>query len=625
MKIQILSKKVLVSGIILLCIYLILLLFICLNVIQIISENTSDVVLPPVIQTDTTFDITNTSATLQATIIDDGSDNCSIWVEWDTQDLEAGCAGLIATGSVVKDGRSIFWKNRHWADSNQKPRYYIGKNYSYWGISTDSGATKCRFGLNEKGLMCGNFDLSGSINPTKRLFMSDNATKTWFPYGDGGDNGDHMYILGNFSTVAEAAKHLAQHMSHSSQMGIISAEKGVGAIITRDTYGWTNITWVNNSWKALGNAFVCNGENNTKNMLRIEEIITDIISYSNSSENDHLLNIRDIAQRLARDIDSGIGLFSEPNGYTGNYTPHSISTTTSASAFIGVGGDSSFDGAANMAWLNVGHTTHLGIFLPLGCSYLTSQNDIPANFTESAYNQNKGLEYFTDITEAYVQNNSGSTYQRDRVHRLHNYTFLAENKTFADYDALMANLTTLADINEVKARVKTFAETSMQQALAEYVSNGSNKPSKKTNIYYPQRNGIFSITLSGLSPGVLYYYKAWANNSLYTVNGSQKKFLTKPDKPTDAQAIAYNATQINLAWNWGAGAQYTIIERNTYPIWSMGSGIEIYNGSDNDFIDKELITGTHYYYQLWSYAFNNGCSQYSMSPAICNAIPYEIN
>lgn len=65
-----------------------------------------------------------------------------------------GCAGIIATGSGVKDGRSILWKNRHSSLSeDNKVWYEQGTNYSYIRITDLIG---CWMGTNEEGLSIAN-------------------------------------------------------------------------------------------------------------------------------------------------------------------------------------------------------------------------------------------------------------------------------------------------------------------------------------------------------------------------------------------------------------------------------------------------------------------------------------
>ncbi len=563
----------------------------------------------PIVTTNETTEVTNTSAKLWGYLFDDGKENCSIWFEWDDYDLETECAGLIATGSCVKDNRSIFWKNRHMNVNNQKPYFYTGTNYSYYGIGQTYGM--CRMGINEKGLAIGNFDISGSVDPDKRWFLSDEAT--------GSEDGDMHYVLGNFSTVYDAAMYLAKHGTFTSQLGIVSAEEGVGAIVTLGADGWTNVTWVNNTWVALGNAIHCNGDSDSK-MIRVREKINDIINNDNSSEEDDLINWRDVTQRLAKDIDSGYGTYSEPYGYTGTYYAQGISKSTARSAMIAVCGNESYDGALNIGWLSFGQTTHLSLFLPLGASYLESTFDIPSNFTEG-----DGIEAYTDVKQAYAEY-STNRYYRSRVHEIHNYTFHNENLTFDEYENLMDTIMTCADESEAKNRIKEYADSTMHTALQGYISNLTTYSSETYKSYPHRKFDEFNETITDLTPGTVYYYKAYAKNSIYSSNGSQMKFMTKPNVPTDLLVETYNTTQINLTWDKGVGAHYTIIERKTIPNWIMGDGTQIYNGTGNNYEDTQLSPGTIYNYQLWSFTSAEEECQYSFSYAFgFNITHSEVN
>jgi len=124
----------------------------------------------------------------------------------------------------------------------------------------------------------------------------------------------------------------------------------------------------------------------------------------------------------------------------------------------------------------------------------------------------------------------------------------------------------------------------------------------------------FNFNLTGLSPGTLYHYRAVANNSLGSSNGTIKKFLTKPEKPTSFNANAYDYKQINLTWVKGDGAEYTYIERNATGVteWERGEGDWIYYGDGTSHSDDAWLNyGTRYYYQAWSYINKSLLSQYS--------------
>jgi len=115
-----------------------------------------------------------------------------------------------------------------------------------------------------------------------------------------------------------------------------------------------------------------------------------------------------------------------------------------------------------------------------------------------------------------------------------------------------------------------------------------------------------------LEPGVLYHYRAVANNSKGTVYGSDKTFLTKPYEPSNLTVSDYNNSHVTLSWNKGNGANKTIIRRSTvgYPS-SPQSGTEVYNGTGTSFDDTTVTAGSKFYYRAWSYSSWNGLQQFS--------------
>jgi hypothetical protein len=126
------------------------------------------------------------------------------------------------------------------------------------------------------------------------------------------------------------------------------------------------------------------------------------------------------------------------------------------------------------------------------------------------------------------------------------------------------------------------------------------------------KDNSFKKELTGLSPGTLYHYRAWANTVAYGWEfGDDMYFLTKPLQPTSLSATTYNETQINLTWTKGTGANNTVIVRKTqsYPT-SITDGIICYNGSSTSFEDTGLDAGRTYYYRAWSY------SEWTVNPTL---------
>jgi hypothetical protein len=126
----------------------------------------------------------------------------------------------------------------------------------------------------------------------------------------------------------------------------------------------------------------------------------------------------------------------------------------------------------------------------------------------------------------------------------------------------------------------------------------------------------FSADITSLTKGQLYYYRAFANNTLKSDYGDNVTFLTKPDPPNTLNAQPNSSSMIYLTWNTGMGANNTYIERNAsgQTIWTRGQGEFVYNGSAIKYEDSGRKPGTTYYYQAWSFTtwtYNPTLSQYS--------------
>ncbi len=114
----------------------------------------------------------------------------------------------------------------------------------------------------------------------------------------------------------------------------------------------------------------------------------------------------------------------------------------------------------------------------------------------------------------------------------------------------------------------------------------------------------FSDGIGSLSPGKLYHFRSFANNSQGSDTGIDRTFLTKPQPPTNLSAYKNNSNIIYINWTVGDGANNTYIERNAsgVSVWARGAGTIIYNSSGTNYEDSGLLEGTTYYYQAWSYS-----------------------
>jgi len=130
----------------------------------------------------------------------------------------------------------------------------------------------------------------------------------------------------------------------------------------------------------------------------------------------------------------------------------------------------------------------------------------------------------------------------------------------------------------------------------------------------------YSYEISGLSPGTLYHYRAFATNGTGTGYGSDMTFLTKPNGPTGLVATPYY-TSIDLSWTKGSGANRTVIVRKQsgYPS-NPSDGTIIYNNTGNSYTDTGLNQGQGYFYRAWSFSIWGELYQWSDSYSSTNGI-----
>ena len=364
-----------------------------------------------------------------------------------------GCAGAIATGSVVKDGRSIFWKNRHYYGENNKPFFYQGSVYKYYGIG--QSYTQCLMGINEKGLAMGGFQVEGPLDNWE--YISDG------PLVNPSDI--QNYLLGNFDNVYDAAMFAALHIAGNYQYGIISSEPGVGAILAVSEYDGTprtNITWINNSYAPLANAFYCDGDHDWDGSdIRIDNMLDDIVT-NGGINGDFKIDWEEVCQRCGKNVNEK----EEGNGTF--YCQIDITNPMCVSGFVAVSGNPDFDGAANIGWLAMGRQPLVGIWLPLAASCLTEPNDIPSEYSDGG-----GIEDYVDLKVFYATMGAGqgsSKYSCERVREILSVTNENESYMFNIYDEIMDDIPPGATPSEVKSILYSFVEEIVPYLITEYES-----------------------------------------------------------------------------------------------------------------------------------------------------------
>ncbi len=127
----------------------------------------------------------------------------------------------------------------------------------------------------------------------------------------------------------------------------------------------------------------------------------------------------------------------------------------------------------------------------------------------------------------------------------------------------------------------------------------------------------FAQAISGLSPGTLYHFRAFATNSKGTAYSDDLTFTAKPEAPTNLVATAISDAQIDVSWTSGAGALNTVVRRKigSYPT-DVDDGDEAYNGPAHAFSDTGLDSSTTYYYRAWSYTDPHYSDDYAEDSAI---------
>jgi len=124
--------------------------------------------------------------------------------------------------------------------------------------------------------------------------------------------------------------------------------------------------------------------------------------------------------------------------------------------------------------------------------------------------------------------------------------------------------------------------------------------------------GAFNESITGLTEGELYYFRAISHNSEGWGNGSELTFLTRPVTPDTLAAASGIGESIDLTWSKGNGSDTTEIwgQSGSYPA-SRGIGTLTYNSTGTNHNDTNPSAGETWYYRAWSYATEGGLSQYS--------------
>lgn len=134
-------------------------------------------------------------------------------------------------------------------------------------------------------------------------------------------------------------------------------------------------------------------------------------------------------------------------------------------------------------------------------------------------------------------------------------------------------------------------------------------------------SGIKTLMLTALENDTI--YTIWVNSTDgSTTTHTWYQFTTRsfyePEMPSSFSATSLSTNQIDLSWTPGTNTDTTYIEYNTLPVWNLGQGTLVYNGSGAQTTHTGLSPHTTYYYQAWGY--NETSIQYSTTYASDNAL-----
>ena len=124
----------------------------------------------------------------------------------------------------------------------------------------------------------------------------------------------------------------------------------------------------------------------------------------------------------------------------------------------------------------------------------------------------------------------------------------------------------------------------------------------------------FETTVSGLTPGTSYFFRAAAKNSAGESSGEERTFTTLPSSPVGLAAEVTGDDSVALSWTPGEGSSATLVVRNEggYPA-NRTDGVQVYFDAGTLCADSALTPGTAYYYRAWAYhadsdQWSDGCA-----------------
>ena len=114
----------------------------------------------------------------------------------------------------------------------------------------------------------------------------------------------------------------------------------------------------------------------------------------------------------------------------------------------------------------------------------------------------------------------------------------------------------------------------------------------------------YSYSLTSLTPGTRYHYRAKASNIYGTGYGADAEFITKPNNPTALSVTDTASGQQTLSWTHGTGYNRSVVRGTigSYPS-NPQDGTAIYNNTGNSVVRNGLTAGDDWYYRVWEYTY----------------------
>ena len=121
-----------------------------------------------------------------------------------------------------------------------------------------------------------------------------------------------------------------------------------------------------------------------------------------------------------------------------------------------------------------------------------------------------------------------------------------------------------------------------------------------------------STTVSSLSAGQIYYFRAWAvdTTSGYSTGTSDKTAYTLPGNPSNLATANPTSSTLDVSWTKGTGGDKTMVRYKTgaYPT-STSDGTQLYFDTGTSQQATGLSPSTTYYFRAWAY--NSDSTYYS--------------